>query len=1024
MKNNKYSDSREKYLAEVCRQMIGPYENEEKIDVAPWDFYHTGMIWPAGEKVKLEDYDEDKEHDVEASDGFMDLANASHQGAIGFTCYVRKGITDASIELSWATYNEEKVDSKLLWRRVPFNRKLKFNILELDQAKPLIEVDNVTFRLKIKEAQDFLTLTFTLVNQKLKSSIYGDGVLYQTKIIFDTEYLIEAPVRNNITNNDPEFWQHELIYRDYVHFATGHGCAVEWDGIKPNSLRTSWMPESVVYKASPEIVDLKNTKSLSMSFLGSNPKSDVIQELSQLPQLYEKWINEQECSIEGILKNFAGDRKAKIKKVAFENIDNCIEQCNRIKEGINLLANNDKLFIAFQLANLAIQKNIELSVIKKGGDFNFEPRWRPFQLAFILLSTPSTVIEDHKDREVMELIWFPTGGGKTEAYLGLTALLIFYRYLIASSVEEAAGTAVITRYTLRLLTIQQFERAALMICAANIIKKQVPELQEYKDFDIGLFVGGGATPNSLQKAHDLLSMGSDEIETTLPLQSCPVCGSPLNTEHQIIKNKQLITWCSSSECLFNSESSPLPLMVIDEQIYNSPPTFLIGTVDKFANMPFTPEMGRLLGRNTKAAPLQLIIQDELHLISDALGTVTALFETAIDEIASINNKVKIVGSTATIRRAEVQVRKLFNRKSMQFPPPCLNVDDSYFYQSNKNDPGRLYVGVHAQGRSPKHTLSRLAANCFQATEYTEEQVRDSFYTLVMYFNSMRELGSSLLLLEDDVPKYLEVMAVDEGINTRKISRFSELTSKLTPIEIPQILDELSVKWPISKDSNKEPIDAVLATNMISVGVDVSRLGAMIVNGQPKNTSEYIQASSRVGRDDGAAGIVFTLYNWTRPRDRSHYEKFHTYHSSFYRHVETSSVTPFASRARDRALHSALIAMVRLKIPEFYPNESAVRILEDSLRQKVRLLMKLICQRVKATEEEEEEDTKLHLENILFDWQEKAERSNSLKWTAINKYDQSNYLIKQKEYGKDPWEMQRSVRDVEGQVKVSMYIQDV
>ncbi len=535
---------------------------------------------------------------------------------------------------------------------------------------------------------------------------------------------------------------------------------------------------------------------------------------------------------------------------------------------------------------------------------------------------------------------------------------------------------------------------------------------------------GGATPNSLAKAQDLLSTGSNDTETTLPLQSCPVCASPLTTEQQSIKNSRLVTWCSGSSCIFNSELTPLPLKVIDEEIYDSPPTFLIGTVDKFANMPFTPEMAKLLGRNTQAAPLQLIIQDELHLISDSLGTVTALFETAIDEVASINNKVKIVGSTATIRRAEAQVKKLFNRVSMQFPPPCIDVDNSYFYQSNKNNPGRQYVGIHAQGRSPKHTLSRLAANCFQATEYTDKQVRDNFYTLVMYFNSMRELGSSLLLLEDDVPKYLEVMSIDKGVNTRKISRFSELTSKLTPFEIPQILDELSVEWPTSTQSNSEPIDAVLATNMISVGVDVSRLGAMIVNGQPKNTSEYIQASSRVGRGDGAAGIVFTLYNWTRPRDRSHYEKFQTYHSSFYRHVESSSVTPFASRARDRALHSALISMVRLMIPAFYPNDSARRILENDLRAEVRNLMKKICSRVKAIEEEEAADTQLELENILYDWLEKAKNSSVLKWTAVNKFDQENHLLKQKESGSDPWEMQRSVRDVEEQVKISMYLQDV
>lgn len=1025
MKKNEHEQARDAYLNEIERQMIGPFEREETIQIPPWDLYHAGILSPAGRKVKLEDYDEERQEDSFSSDGFMDLANAAAQGALGFTCYVRKGTDKIELQVSWAKYIE--VESNKAWKRVPFVEPFEINKSTYESSGTLYTSDGVVINLKSKDLGDCYALTVSFVNSSTKTKVFGEGNVYQASMtLVVKDGLIPAPVRDNIANTDEEFWQHELIYRDNAHYATGHGCAVQWDGSNPKQLITTWMPRSVVRKASPDIKELANTKALEMKFLGNFPKNEVLNELELVPQLYAKWIEEQKDSIHDALLSFSGKRREKMEAVALSNLENCKVQCQRMREGITLLRDDTSgsAFEAFQLANLTIRKNIEMSTLKKGKEFNFEPSWRPFQLAFMLLALPSSINENHPDRDVMELIWFPTGGGKTEAYLGLTAILFFHRYLTADSAEAAAGTAVITRYTLRLLTIQQFERAALMICAANKIKSGVDKLQGYKDFDIGLFVGGNAVPNKLKEVPAVLNSDGSSDKTTLPLKRCPACGSALTTQHQALKNNKLITWCSGDSCDYNSLEKPLPLIIIDEQLYDTPPTFVIGTVDKFANMPFTPQMGRLLGRGTAANPLQLIIQDELHLISDTLGTVTALYETAIDYVTQQSgSKVKIVGSTATIRRAETQTLKLFNRRSAQFPSPGLHADDSFFYQSDMDNPGRLYVGLHAQGRSPKHTLSRLAANCLQATEYTEEKVRDNFHTLVMYFNSMRELGGSLLLLEDDIPKYMKAMEVDDNVKRRTISKFSELTSKLTSDEVPEILEELDVSWPTKSNDTREPIDAVLSTNMISVGVDVSRLGTMIVNGQPKNTSEYIQASSRVGRDTGTAGIVFTLYNWTRSRDRSHYEKFHTYHSSFYRHVESSSVTPFASRARDRALRSVLISMARLTIPEFESNSSPNKILDPDIKGKVRALMAIIVDRAGAIEPDEKEITKTDLEDILYDWQETAECIQDLKWQAQHKKDEGNFLIKSREFGVDPWEMQRSVRDVENQVTVSMYIRD-
>ncbi|MBC7005043.1 helicase [Photobacterium sp. BZF1] len=1025
MYKNNHEEARNSVLKEVTRQMVGPFVENEEIAVAPWDLYHTAMIWPAGSQLDPEETLDELHQDGETLESFMDLANAAQQSAIGFTCYVSSDAAPITVTARWATYHEHKGEEKISWKRVPREAELTISpsSLEPNTNQQVIDQDGVLVCLKTKRIGDCLSVTATLVNAKKKTSLYGEGVLYQAYLAIKSGSFTAAPVLSHLGKDD-EYWQHELIYRDNVHYASGHGCAVSWKGDIPEEIGTSWLPVQEVMKASPDIDELKSTSALDMVYLGTEDPESVLAELEILPAAYCDWIEKQEKRVEAIVERFDRKRQDKIRHAAEINLENCRKQSRRMIEGITLLRETPALMQAFQLANRAILKNIELGTLKKGNAFNFAPRWRPFQLAFILLALPSSVDPSHPDRDIMELIWFPTGGGKTEAYLGLTAVLMFNRYLTAASPTQAAGTAVITRYTLRLLTIQQFERAALMICAANLVKASVRKLSKYKDFDIGLFVGGNATPNQLQKAKDLLSsIGDDQQVTTLPIQDCPVCGTKLDISHQKIIDKSLITWCPSEACRHGTEHNPLPVLFVDEQIYDSPPTFLIGTVDKFANMPFTPKMAKLLGRNTGALPLQLIIQDELHLISDALGTVTALYETAIDEIASNNgNPVKIIGSTATIRRAEQQIRKLFNRRSMQFPSPCLDADDSFFYQSDKDNPGRLYVGIHAQGRSPKHTLARLSANCLQAAEYTGADTRDRFHTLVMYFNSLRELGGTLLLLEDDVPRYLEAIKVDPGVGRRTISRFTELTSKLTPAEIPEILSDLQESWPADADSTREPIDAVLATNMISVGVDVSRLGMMIVNGQPKNTSEYIQASSRVGRDAGSSGIVFTLYNWTRPRDRSHYERFQSYHRSFYRHVENSSVTPFASRARDRALHAVLIAMARLTIPELLPNESAVRITEQPIRTKVRELMKVIRRRVSATEQDELCDTEDHLEDILADWLALAKRGSALCWKE-DKKSNVPFLLRRPSPEAHQWQMQGSVRDVESPVKISMYIRD-
>jgi hypothetical protein len=443
--------------------------------------------------------------------------------------------------------------------------------------------------------------------------------------------------------------------------------------------------------------------------------------------------------------------------------------------------------------------------------------------------------------------------------------------------------------------------------------------------------------------------------------------------------------CTGRDCDFNAKNSTegIPVLTVDEEIYRLLPTFLLATVDKFAQMPWRGDVQALFGRvadrcerhgwlGTEAEckgvhakrgalpasqlqppptnglrPPDLIIQDELHLISGPLGTLVGLYETAVDELCSwqMNGatvRPKVIASTATTRRAAEQVHQLFSRQVEVFPPSGLDADDNFFarQRSPHDVPGRRYLGVCSPGRSRPSVLIRVYVAVLAASQWlwneVEEKDRglvDPYLTMLGYFNSLRELGGMRRLVDDDVStRAFRVERGDRpGMAQRKMfpEGTQELTSRIRSSKIPDLLDQLEVPFTASREKGADgkfptpPLDVVLATNMVSVGVDVQRLGLMVVSGQPKATAEYIQASSRVGRSH--PGLVVTVLNWARPRDLSHYEQFEHYHAVFYRYVEALSVTPFAPRALARGLTGVLASMVRLDGLEFNPNHGAAQI---------------------------------------------------------------------------------------------------
>jgi len=381
--------------------------------------------------------------------------------------------------------------------------------------------------------------------------------------------------------------------------------------------------------------------------------------------------------------------------------------------------------------------------------------------------------------------------------------------------------------------------------------------------------------------------------------------------------------CDDPDCEFRDERG-LPVLVTDQAIYEAPPTLVIGTVDKFALLPWYPDSSALFGLRDgerEYPPPELIIQDELHLISGPLGSMVGHYEAVIGELCRSDDgtPVKVVASTATIARASEQVRALYaTDSSFLFPPQGLEWGSSFFAEERRDLSGRYYVGVFATALPSQQTaMVRVVSSLLQAPllQDADPSVIDPYWTLISYFNSIRELGSAATLVSADIREYMKVlhrrMALtrewpQDDDHRRWLRRPTlELTSRVPSGEISSTLQSLFDTFSGELGS---AVDVCLATNMIQVGLDVSRLGLMTVAGQPKTTSEYIQATSRVGRTK--PGLVVVLLNPSKPRDRSHYEHFRAYHERIYSWVEPTSVTPFALPVRDRALHALMVTLIR------------------------------------------------------------------------------------------------------------------
>lgn len=769
-----------------------------------------------------------------------------------------------------------------------------------------------------------------------------------------------------LPDRDEEERSLDLLYRNQRTFAIGHGCAAEWgavnaDGVVPFVQATA-LPAYEVVSLSPNVyftddhgnpvVDAEGRRqpvAVSMAALASGSEEGAAQVELVLSQ-YEKWIDRREAEIPELLPRY--------QDAAREHMRRARAALTRMRTGWSLVDVSDRAARAFRWANEAmllqqVRSGLELREARQGSDGVFRVEgthpapdvpsgrgyWRPFQIAFLLSVLPELVEPERQTRDDVDLIFFPTGGGKTEAYLGAAAVSLLSRRLRNPA---DAGTDTLMRYTLRLLTAQQFLRAASLVCVLEDIREQNPDILGGAPFGIGIWLGGSSTPNTWKQAVDnLRALRKKPLEQNLfLLLRCPWCGAQMGPQSKRGGGREPIGYeetqgrvvlrCIDGQCKY-SRRSGLPVHVVDEDIYEVRPSIVIGTVDKFAMLAWRPRARNLFGLGVdgvrEVSPPSLIIQDELHLISGPLGSMVGLYEPVIDELCTDRRGAtpvlpKIIASTATVRRYEDQIKGLFGRKTVAlFPPHGLEEGRSFFAEPATStdgtpEPGRRYIGVMSASLGSTQTVQvRVAAATLQAAVDIPEADRDGYWTNLNFLNSLRELGNTVSLVQSDIPDYLTGLRRRDGIQPRWPHRTMELTSRRRSDEIPKSIEQLQVRYAPGKE-RQEAYDICLASNIIEVGVDIDRLALMTMVGQPKTTAQYIQVSGRVGRKpEVSPGLVITIYGAAKPRDRSHYERFRTYHQQLYAQVEPTSVTPFALPVLRRALHAAAVAYVRQTSPE-------------------------------------------------------------------------------------------------------------
>jgi hypothetical protein len=1206
---------RKKIMEEMISEVYGPRGGvEEKIYSDPWKEYVSGIIipkrWtpeevsdPDSEMINSDDSGtrEDDKNDSEISPNIpSQLDPKMRPKSFGISFVVNKE-TSLDVCITWARYFEGSDENKKkLWSRKPYFKRLRIND---ENEIPLYKESDGSIHLRIRSVKwnGNIHKMISFVNDLNSPNDYRPSVsscIFQPSIRINMpeDTVLVDPAR--IIDADKKLY---YLYRKKPARARGHMCSAVWkeidymddeildtsilwpdgmhfqeecvDFIRPD-LRTEFVPLNPIpapsflwekeYGNRPEMSALKLSQIWNVN--------DIINYLMPIADGYKSWIEENKIK---------ADQDSEIQEDLIKQQKIALK---RIIQGIEILKNDINARLAFCFANRTIYLQNSWN---NSGDFS----WRPFQLAFFLMNLESITNEKSPDRETLDLLWIPTGGGKTEAYMGIMAFTIALRRIkavrgITTSVT-GAGTSVISRYTLRILTVQQFRRTLKMVTAAEFLRNSEKDgkrgwrpygcdiaddlIYGSTRFSVGMWVGGAVSPNHLRKkdkgALDALMGKEGIIGEPAQIMTCPVCDSILSIPesglsrgHNIIhvvaegnlkegmKNKTLeeliesikfvndlkvVTnnhrpgfltlsidlysdseirlndlrniwkniskklklkeaslsferpgyfgsiveecrrkknfrdfeiWCTNPECDLNHDviwnegvpisSSdfkypdglyerifwspfikdtriPIPAYTVDEQIYSRCPTIIISTADKIARLSFEPRAAALFGTVDRYNPYygyrrddlypkdylksclsddkkiksflppDLIVQDELHLIDGPLGSMFGLYEAIVDAIIKVaGGSPKFIASTATIKNAHNQVKMLFAKNLFQFPPYGLDIDDSFFVKEisfkegwHKTQPGRIYMGIYAPGMGPMTPPIRIWSRALKVpNDNLDSPELKYFWTLVGYFNAIRELGGGRALYREDIEERINDIS-KETVRNLDQERVVELSSRIESTKVPLVLSELENDGIMGHDQVHPFNDAIFTTSMFGTGVDISHLSMMIVNGQPKTTGSYIQATGRIGRSHG--GLVITFLRAGRPRDLSHYEMFCAYHQRIHLGVEPVSVSPYSEGALMRALGPSAVAFYRnISKPtvKWYGDNGKI-ILNDEEDLDLSKLIYLLDNRLQDVDEEERTKIINKLNSLMDLWKEIAIKTDNLAFSEYPwKKPQNNVVL--------------------------------
>ena len=1056
-----YVEARKRFIDWLRRQLIGP-AGEGRLGTSPLDRYPTGVLHPVDSPVSgidpasagggeesepalLDDQDEPAPSDGEA-DGQSFARPARRRryvppSSVGFSCFVR-GEVRLAITCSAAVYGgvDTQGEAGRLQDRDEAGRFLPGGYVRTRLPERSVTWSNATafgksggtlwegragVDVRARPHRDGLIVTVTLCNRaeldpdvptRLKTRDRVAKSLFEADLscVVEGGDLVDYPRVDPslLTEEEQEL---ELQYRERRIYALGHGAAASWD-VEPGRqarVRSDFMPETEVPMVTVDtggddaVLRLSRlAEALTADGPGqfSGVDAPMADALERFVAGYADWIAGQQrtaSELPGHGERATANRICGRMNVALGRMRGCVE----------MLRTDPLAAESFRWANRAMLDQM-VQADRAGGREAVpgEYRWRPFQLAFLLTVMGSAIREEDEFRDVLDLIWFPTGSGKTEAYLGLIAFLIVWRRLKYPA--SGGGTAAFMRYTLRLLTRQQFERAARMVCALERLRRRHPERLGEAPVDAGIWVGGEISPNRYHQARQIVEeirAGKPGAQYRLLMERCPWCGTPFDAERGYRATEDGFHFHCTADpgCDFGADPRPLPCNVVDDALYDHPPSLLIGTIDKFARVAWEERTGAFFGVGSgsrpDSRPPELVIQDELHLITGPLGSVAGLYEAGLDTLLVRRGvRPKYVASTATIRMAREQVQRLYARDLAVFPPPGLSHDDTYFARTDRERPGRLYVGYLAPLLDRQHCMAPLAAVLLAAPrvlfddDTNREALLDAWWTQVVYHGSLEGVGNSHNAFVTDVRDFGRRLAHefqeardtgpdrepdhgDRGPDapceefTGALERFrnpriAQLTSRRTARENAETFQQLAMR----RGDDEACLDAVLATNMVSVGLDVARLALMIVNGQPLTTAEYIQTTSRVGRAD-VPGLVVANYYRHQARSLSHYESFRPYHESFYRFVEPGSVTPQTWQVRTRALHAAIVIALRHVCKDLRSNASAGHFDQDA--PEVRAVIEELKRRCKraAAEPGQGRATASHIDRLVGQWHDEARR---------------------------------------------------